>query len=195
MDLLIRKKDLYVLGAVLAAGAAILGHHHYDTIQIDRELRAYAEEALVDLFGPDGDRSEWDIITMVDQAKTFHVAGPAWGAVHNFVRRKGDVEMKTFKGVEYYLKREDGKWRHVDSAGCSAFEHHIDGFEEFERRGLEVAASAYDRALGYRRAGAPEPEPAERPARRRDRRAADAAEAGESLSAAMNTTPETPAAQ
>jgi hypothetical protein len=151
MDLLIRKKDLYVLAGVLLAGAGVLAYDQYDRRQIDRDLHAFAEQAIDDLFGPEVDQSEWDIVTMVDQAKTFHVAGPAWGAVHNFVRRKGDVEMKTFKGVEYYLKREDGVWREVDSAGCSAFEHHIDGFKVFEARGLEVAQSAYDRSLRYER--------------------------------------------
>lgn len=152
MDLLIRKKDLYVLAAVLIGIAAVLVHHYLDTLQIEKDLHAFAQAEIDDLFGPEIDRSEWDILTQVDYAKTFHVAGPAWGAIHTFVRKKNDAEMKTFKGVEYYLKREGDSWIELDSAGCGALEHHVDGFQEFERLGLPVAANAYDKALGYRRA-------------------------------------------
>lgn len=151
MELIIRKRDMYITALVLLACAAVGIHHHYDSQQIDRDLRAFAKNSLLNLLGEDANLDEWDVVCMVDQAKSFHVAGPAWGAIHTFVRRKGDEEMKTFKGIEYYLKRSEGEWIEIDSAGCSALEHHVSGFAEFERLGLKVAPSAYDRALGYTR--------------------------------------------
>jgi len=152
MELIIRKRDCYVTFVILAVFAAVVLHHRWDTHKIDQQLNAWAEAAVIENLGDPSLLKDWDVVAMCESAKTFHVAGPAWGAIHVFMREKGDEEMKTFKGIEYYLKRQDGRWIEVDSAGCGALSHHVDGFKEFERRGMKVATDAYDRALGFKKA-------------------------------------------
>ena len=148
-ELIIRKKDLIVTGITLFVIVTVLTYHYFDRRSIHRQLQAFAEARITDLLGEETDRSQYDIISIVEQHKTFYVLGETYGSVHAFVRKKGDTEMRTFKGIEYHVKRDADKWIELDSAGCGALEHHVDGFNEFEKRGLQVAQAAYDRALGW----------------------------------------------
>ena len=151
MELIICKRDCYIATAIVGAFLCLVAYHTYDKARIEQELHDYARAQAILNIGGEGDLDKYDFISIVHSEKTFHIAGPAWGAIHSFVREKGDEEMKTFKGYEYFLKREEDGWREVDSAGCGALEHHVDGFQEFERRGLKVAQGAYDKALGFKK--------------------------------------------
>lgn len=152
MDLVIRKIDLLVLVIAISVCAGVAIYHKIDSGHIDEELRAFASMKITQEILPEDARLEdWEIITLVKSAKTFNWIGTTWGAIHVFMRQRGDVEMRTFKGVEYYLKRQGDKWIQIDSAGCGALSHHVEGFKEFERLGLEVASDAYDIALGFKK--------------------------------------------
>lgn len=149
MELIIRKRDVMITLVVIAAFGAACAHHLYDKQRIEQQLHDFARNEAILNVGGESELEKHDFISIVHSEKSFYIAGPAYGFIHSFTRQKGDEDMKSFKGYEYYLKYEDGAWRQVDSAGCGALEHHVDGFEEFERRGLKVAQGAYDKALGF----------------------------------------------
>lgn len=150
MEIIVRKRDIYICLAAVGAFIGLFAYHHYDQRKIDAELHAFARaQAILQVGSEEELERNWDFLSIAHSEKSFYIAGPAFGAIHSFLREKGDESMKTFKGYEYFMKRVDGAWELSDSAGCGALEHHVDGFEAFERRGFKVAQGAYDKALGF----------------------------------------------
>jgi len=152
MDVVIRRKDLYVCGVVLAAFFGWVAYAMHDNAAMRAELEALAAEHIDQWFtDPEGnpvDRDKYDYLAIVDSEKAFTLFGRGWGVVHTYFRDKGDDEFKSFKGIEFFYMRENGEWVLQDSAGCGAFEHHLRAFDEFMRLGVDVPGKVYDRALG-----------------------------------------------
>jgi len=152
MEVIVRKRDIYVCGAILALFGAWVAYALNDSAKMREELDALAHGHIDAWFtDPEGnavDRSKYDYLAIVDAEKAFTLFGRGWGVVHTYYRDKGDEEFKTFKGIEYFYVRENGEWVLQDSAGCGAFEHHLRAFNEFMRLGVDVPTKVYDRALG-----------------------------------------------
>lgn len=149
MELIIRKGDIRFAVAAFGILGSALAFAYYDANLMRRELEGIAQEKIDEWFQDDeAVRSQTDYLALVDSGKAFHVFGRGWGVIHLYFRDKGDVDMKTFKGLEYYFAREDGRWALKDSAGCGALEHHLRAFEEFHALGHEVPDRVFYRALG-----------------------------------------------
>lgn len=151
MNLIIRKRDVYIsIGAILAF-SAFVGYSLYDNSVMHAELKDIAEQEIDSWFAksePPADRNKFDYLAIVDSKKAFRLFGRGWGVIHCYYREKGDQDFKTFKGIEYFYKREGGKWVLKDSAGCGAFEHHLRAFNELMKTGVDVPNRVFDRALG-----------------------------------------------
>jgi len=150
MDIIIRKKDIYVCSIAIAIFSAWVAYAMYDNHVMREELEAVAEGHLDELFEPETGftRDAYDYLAIVDSGKAFNLFGRGWGVIHVYLRKKGDVDFKTFEGVEYYYRRDDGEWHMTDSAGCGAFEHHIRAFDTFLAQNIHVPNRVFDRALG-----------------------------------------------
>jgi len=144
MGLQIYHYDLKILAAVVVSAASLVAWTRHDTTDMMAELHEIAEEKLAEYMG-NATAEDYETLILVDGGKSFTLFGRAWGVVHVYIRNKGDEEMKTFKGLEYYFKRYEDRWRELDSAGCGALEHHVRAFKEFEKRGMKVSPSVYSR--------------------------------------------------
>ena len=115
-----------------------------DSRNIQKDLEIIAQEKLDEWFKGD-DRTKYDFVTIIEPSKAFLIFGRAWGVIHLFVRDKGDEEMNTFKGFEYYCKRSNGKWVIQDSAGCGALEHHVKAFKKMEACGMRISPKVFEK--------------------------------------------------
>jgi len=151
VEIIIRKRDIYISTVILAAFGAWIAYALHDNSRIHAELEEIAAGHVGEWFengrGEALDRDEFDYLAIVDSEKAFTLFGRAWGVVHTYFRRKGDESFDTFKGIEYFYVREDGEWKMHDSAGCGALEHHIRAFDAFMAAGVHVPNKVYDRAL------------------------------------------------
>lgn len=151
MEIILRKRDIYLTLGILAAFFAWLGYAFYDNHVMRAELEALAQDHIEDWFsggaGDPLDPNAFDYLAIVDAEKAFTLFGRGWGVVHTYYREKGDEDFKTFKGIEYFYVRENGEWRMHDSAGCGAFEHHLRAFDAFMASGVHVPNKVYNRAL------------------------------------------------
>lgn len=144
MKIEIYKYELKILAITSIGLAVLIGWSQLDTSDMRKELDCIGQEKLAEYLGNESP-DKYETIILIDGGKSFHLFGRAWAVIHVYIRDKGDEEMKTFKGLEYYLKRYDGKWCQIDSAGCGALEHHIRAFKEFEAKGMKVSPSVYAR--------------------------------------------------
>jgi hypothetical protein len=150
MEIIIRRRDIYVSLALIAVFAAWVAYALHDNEVMHEELEQLAEGHIDDWFegGVEPvDRSQFDYLAIVDAEKAFTLFGRGWGVVHTYFREKGDEEFKTFKGIEFFYVRENGEWKMHDSAGCGAFEHHLRAFDAFMAQGVHVPNKVYNRAL------------------------------------------------
>jgi len=151
MELTIRRRDVYITILLLLVLGSLAAFAVYDNTVMHAELKALAQEKIEAWFSesnPPVDRSKYDYLAIVDSKKAFTLFGRGWGIIHVYYREKGDEDFKTFKGLEYFYRRDKGKWVMTDSAGCGAFEHHIRAFNEFLSTGVDVPDRVFDRALG-----------------------------------------------
>jgi len=144
MRLEIRRYELKILAIAVICIISVLVWSQVDTTDMMAELNQIAEQKLAEYLG-DANPEDHETLILVDGGKAFNLFGRAWGVIHIYIRDKGDEEMKTFKGLEYYFKRYEDRWHQLDSAGCGALEHHVRAFKEFEARGMKVAPSVYAR--------------------------------------------------
>lgn len=152
MEIIVRRQDIYISVALLLIFAGWVAYSMNDNRIMRQELDQLAEKHIHDWFNGKGlaeplDPAKFDYLAIVDCEKAFTLFGRGWGVVHTYFREKGDEEFKTFKGIEYFYVREDGKWRMHDSAGCGAFEHHIRAFDAFMAQGVNVPSKVYNRAM------------------------------------------------
>jgi len=150
VEIIVRKRDIYISIAILTLFGAWVAYTLHDNRAIHEELEQIAEAHIDEWFegGPEPiDREKYDYLAIVDSEKAFTLFGRAWGVIHTYYREKDDKEFNTFKGIEYFYVREDGKWRKHDSAGCGAFEHHLRAFDAFMASGVHVPNNVYNRAL------------------------------------------------
>ncbi len=144
MKLEVRHYELKLLVVIIVFVAGVLAWSQIDSTDMMSELNVIAEEKLVGYLG-EADPKDYETLILVDGGKSFKLFGRAWGVIHIYIRNKGDEDMKTFKGLEYYFKRYEDRWHELDSAGCGALEHHVRAFKEFEARGMKVSPSVYAR--------------------------------------------------
>lgn len=147
MELEIRRRDVIVVTVVVTCFLGVVVYAQQDTQAMRSELAVLAERNLNDYLGNE-DRSKYDCLSIIDCEKAYHLFGRAWGVVHVYMRSKGDENFDTFKGLEYFYKREGGRWVLLDTVGCAAKQHHIRAFDEFLKRGVPVSNHVYDKALG-----------------------------------------------
>jgi len=151
MDIIVSKRDVKIVALVVALFGSWFAYGTYDTHIMEEELsdiaRGHMDEWFDDPRTP-YDRNEYDYLAIVDSGKAFHFFGRGWGVIHFYQREKGDVDMETFKGLEYYYARKEGEWVLMDSAGCGAVEHHLRAFDQMLAKGMDVPDRVYDKALG-----------------------------------------------
>ncbi len=143
MAITVRRSDWIVVGIVAATVVLGVVYSAVDNVRIQQDLERIALEKAHEYLGDQIDHYEF--VTLVKASRGFPIFGNARGGIHLFIREKGDKEMRSFKGIEYYCKRVGNQWAVIDSAGCSALEHHCAGFKEMEAKGLEVSPSVYER--------------------------------------------------
>jgi len=148
VEIIIRKRDVYVCAIALLAFGAWVASAVYDTRQMRQELEALAEYHINDYLEAQSDPEGYDYLAIVDAEKAFTLFGRGWGIIHAYYRDKGDESFDSFAGIEYYYVRDKGEWKMTDSAGCGAYEHHIRAFDAYLNLGMDVPNRVYDRALG-----------------------------------------------
>jgi hypothetical protein len=144
MGIQIHRNDLIVLAVFIFIVVAAAAYGVSDSRSIRQSLESVAQEKVDDWF-QGADRTKFEYVTIIEPSKAFLIFGRAWGVVHIFIREKGDEEMKTFKGLEYYCKRSNGQWAVQDSAGCGALEHHVKAFRKMEELGMKVSPKVYEK--------------------------------------------------
>ncbi|MCC6697476.1 MAG: hypothetical protein IT365_17740 [Candidatus Hydrogenedentes bacterium] len=152
MSLVIRRNDVAVTLVAVGLFFAWLGLAQYENVRMHRELHGLADRLLDEWFAtenPPVNRDDFDYLAIVDSERAFKLFGRAWGVVHLYIRNKDDKNMETFKGIEYFYQRMGDQWVLLDSAGCSAKEHHIRAFDEFLAKGMDVNERVIDAALGF----------------------------------------------
>lgn len=141
--MVIRRSDWILIGLIGVILFTTGVYAAIDNVKIKRDLEQIAERKAREYMGPYADKYEYVVIVKrLDGIPLFSIPR---GGIHLFLREKGDAEMKTFKGIEYYCKRVGGQWTVIDSAGCSALEHHCQGFKEMEAKGFEVSPKVYEK--------------------------------------------------
>jgi hypothetical protein len=151
MEIIIRRRDIYVVAAFLTCFFSWIAYAAYDNQSARQTLVALAESHIDEWFAtePVGTRREdYEYVAIVDMERPYELFGPAFGVVHVYIRNRGDVACETFKGIEYYYRHENGGWQMEHSAGCGAKEHHVRAFQEYLARGAGVEGKVIDRALG-----------------------------------------------
>ena len=136
--------DLKILVGVIFFAVSFVAWSQIDTSDMMEELHSIGKQKLAEYLC-EANPEDYETLILVDGGKAFKLFGRAWGVIHVYIREKGDEEMKTFKGIEYYFKRYEETWRELDSAGCGALEHHVRAFKEYELRGMKVSPSVYKR--------------------------------------------------
>jgi hypothetical protein len=151
MNIIVRKRDIYICTIALMFFGSWVAYGLYDAHLMGKELNVLAQKHMNHHFDtePEADARELhDYLAVVDSAKAFHFFGKGWGVIHFYTREKGDSDMKSFKGFEYYYAREKNNWVLKDSAGCGAKEHHLRAFDEMLTLGMNVEGHVFDQALG-----------------------------------------------
>ena len=151
MEIIIRRRDIYVVAVALSLFFGWVAYANYDNHDMRESLRSLASTHVDEWFDsePDGTRREdFDYMAIVDAERPYELFGPAFGVIHVYLRNKGDVDCETFKGVEYYYRREAGEWILEHSAGCAAKEHHVRAFQSYLDQGVGVEGHVIDQALG-----------------------------------------------
>lgn len=151
MEIIIRRRDMYVVAVVLSLFFSWVAWATFENHDARERLRALASQHVDEWFAtePEGTRREdYEYLALVDSVRPYTYFGPTFGVVHVYIRDKGDVECKTFKGIEYYYRLEDDAWKLEHSAGCSAKSHHIRAFEQYVADGSDVKDFVFDQALG-----------------------------------------------
>jgi len=144
MRITIHRNELKILAVIVVAAVAFVAWSRVDTTDMMGELEQIGQDKLAEYFD-DVNPDDYETLILVDGGKAFKLFGRAWGVVHVYIRDKGDEDMKTFKGIEYFFRRYGDTWQELDSAGCGALEHHVRAFKEFERRGMKVSPDVYAR--------------------------------------------------
>ena len=151
MEIIIRRRDIYVVAIVLCIFFGWVGHAAYANYDARMDLKSLAEFHIDEWFDtePEGaEREDFDYLAIVDMDRPYELFGPAFGVVHVYIRDKGDEACKTFKGIEFFYRLESEEWRLEHSAGCGAKEHHVRAFQHYLSQGNGVNDSVFDQALG-----------------------------------------------
>lgn len=151
MEIIIRRRDIYVVFTVLLLFVCWVAYAKFENRSMQARLRELASNHVDEWFNtesPPVKRDDFEYVAIVDTERPYELFGPAYGVVHVYIREKGDVACKTFKGIEYYYKHDGQEWELGDSAGCSAKEHHIRAFETYLDKGLGIEDRVFDDALG-----------------------------------------------
>lgn len=151
MEIIIRRRDIYVVTALLVAFLSWVAIAQYENHAMRADLRELASSHVDEWFASepeDTKREDFEFFAIVDSERTYELFGPTYGVVHVYIRERGDVDCKTFKGIEYFYRGEEGRWTLEDSAGCSAKEHHVRAFETYLSQGYGVDETVIDSALG-----------------------------------------------
>ena len=115
MTLVIHRNELKLVAIIGICAFSVVAWSWVDTSDMMAELHEIATQKLNDYLGEE-DPAAYETLILVDGGKSFNLFGRAWGVIHVYIRNHGDEEMKTFKGIEYYFKRYNGKWLELDSA-------------------------------------------------------------------------------
>jgi hypothetical protein len=151
MEIIIRRRDIYVVTAILLAFLSWVAYAQYVNQSMRQNLRDLAAAHVDEWFAsePAGTlRENFEYVAIVDSEREYELFGPTYGVVHLYIREKGDVECKTFKGMEYFYRGDGRQWILEDSAGCGAKEHHVRAFETYLGKGYGVEETVIDNALG-----------------------------------------------
>lgn len=151
MEIIIRRRDIYVVAVALSMFFSWVAYAKYDNSSARDDLRNLARAHVDEWFAsePEGTRREdYEYLAIVDMVRPYELFGPAYGVIHVYLRDKGDVDCRTFQGVEYYYRMENGAWVLEDSAGCGAKEHHVRAFQHYLADGMSVEDHVFDKAIG-----------------------------------------------
>jgi hypothetical protein len=135
-------RDIAITIALLAGLVAYFAYTWTD-IQGNRALLESQVTPLVDEFykGLNQDEHEW--LADVQSGKTNYIFGKDWGVIRFYSRKKGDVEMNSFIGLERFFDLTDGAWRETDFAKMSHPDHIYNAYQYFEDHGHGVSDEAY----------------------------------------------------
>lgn len=151
MEIIIRRRDIYVSVTAITLFVCWCAYAQYENHVIQAALKERASGHVDEWFAteePGTRREDHEYVAIVDTERPYRIFGPCYGVVHVYIREKGDVDCKTFKGIEYFYKHDEGSWVLQDSAGCGAKEHHIRAFETYLANGRGVEEHVFDQALG-----------------------------------------------
>lgn len=151
MEIIIRRRDLYVVAVVLSVFISWVAYAAYENHDARASLKVLVQACIDDWFAtePEGTlREDYEYLAIVDMDRPYEIFGPAFGVVHVYIRDRGDEACETFKGIEYYYRLEESGWYLEHSAGCAAKEHHLRAFQHYLDQGVGVNDSVVDQALG-----------------------------------------------
>jgi len=151
MEIIIRRRDLYVVALVLTVASSWVAYAAYENFDARQTLQGLAEVHIDEWFDsePEGtSRDDYEYLAIVDMERPYEIFGPAFGVVHVYIRDRGDEACETFKGIEYYYRLDENGWALEHSAGCAAKQHHIRAFQHYIADGSGVHYTAIDEALG-----------------------------------------------
>lgn len=151
MEIIIRRRDIYVSVTAITLFVCWCAYAKFENNAIQAALKERASGHVDEWFDteePGTRREDHEYVAIVDSERPYRIFGPSYGVVHVYIRERGDVDCKTFKGIEYFYKHDEGDWVLQDSAGCAAKEHHIRAFETYLANGRGVEDHVFDQALG-----------------------------------------------
>ncbi len=151
MEIIIRRRDIYVVAVVLSVFFSWVAYAAYANFDARASLRDLAEVHIDEWFDtePEGTlREDFEYLAIVDMDRPYEIFGPAFGVIHVYIRDRGDEACETFKGLEFYYRLAENGWYLEHSAGCGAKEHHVRAFQHYLAQGAGVHDSVIDQAIG-----------------------------------------------
>lgn len=137
-------RDLALSGGLILIFLAYVGWVAWDVQSKRQSLAARAESIVDDTYeGLNRDDFEW--LIELESGKRNYLFGADWGVIRFYSRKKGDVNMESFMGLERFHEYRDGNWQETDFARIDVPEHIYTGYRYFEANGYGVSNDAYQR--------------------------------------------------
>jgi hypothetical protein len=127
-------RDIAISIALLVGLVGYLVYVWMD-IKSNRALLETQVVTLVEDFYKGLSKEEFEWLAEVQSGKSNYIFGNDWGVIRFYSRKKGDMEMNSFIGLERFYELKSGAWSETDFAKMDRPEHIYDGYQYFEEHG------------------------------------------------------------
>ena len=138
----LHRRDVRQLLVITVLAVVIGGWCTLDLKKKKALLEPMVQHCVSQLLSED-ERTKLEILTEFESGREYGWFGNYWGLVRIYTRLTGDESMESFRGIEYFFRRENGAWVQKDSSSVVEPQRVFDGMAAFEKAGYTVSEEAY----------------------------------------------------